>query len=139
MHYGLVLCIFQLYRVFLLPFANTWMLYSLIDKLQVSISSGMCMLQGFLLGSCFFLSIRMRALLHVPVQLVSVCFSASVASKVCPASGTLPMVTLCMSSVLSLQLALGVAVPMLISFSCEAGSCRSFVPHVQAKRALFHA
>ena len=137
--YGMVLCIFQLYRVFLLPFANTWMLYSLLEKLEVSISLSTCGIEGALVACCCAIPARMRTLLHVPIQLISVSFTASVASKLCPASGSLTVLSICMGSVLSLQLALTMVLPVLLAVSFEAGSCRSFVPHVQAKRSLFQA
>jgi hypothetical protein len=135
---GIVLCIFQVYRVVLLPFANTWMLWSLIIKLQLTVSDGLWLTQAILLISCFFLSLRVRALLHVPVQLVTVCFSASTAARMCSTSGAAP-VMLCMSSVMLMLMVFSVAVPIVITYSIKVNALRRFVPHVQAKRSLFHA
>ena len=135
--YGFVLCIFQLYRAFLLPFANTWMLYSLIGKLELKVSIVMCYLQSVLLCACFVLPTRTRAALHIPVQLVSVSFSASVASRLCPASTSLTTLSVCIGSVLSAQHVMTMAVPIALAMSFQEGPCRSFVPHVQAKRSLF--
>lgn len=138
LNYGLVLCVLQVYRVFLLPFANTWMLWSLVNKLEFEISLSMWLSQGLLLGSCYLFSFRVRSLLRVPVQLVTVSFSSSTAVRCCGGphnSGGFALACLC--GVMWLQIVLGIVIPGLIIHRLEMSSCRSFVPHVQAKRSVF--
>jgi hypothetical protein len=137
LNYGLVLCVFQVYRVLLLPFANTWMLWSLVNKLEFEVTTSMWMLQGLLLAGCYMFAFKMRSLLHVPVQLVTVCVAASTAVRCCtrPDSGGYGL--LCMCGIMWLQIVLSIIVPGLIQHRLEATSCRSFVPHVQAKRSVF--
>jgi hypothetical protein len=136
---GALLCAFQLYRALLLPFVNTWMLWSLLGKLALPISNAFWFAQAALLAACLALSIPLRALLHVPVQLFAVCFSASTASRLCPAPASWAAAGACAGGVLALQLALSVAAPALIAASVQASPVRSFVPHVQVKRSLFVA
>lgn len=140
LNYGLVLCVFQVYRVFLLPFANTWMLWSLVNKLELQITLPMWLSQALLLGSCYLFSFKLRFLLRVPVQLVTVCFSSSTAVRCCggpSSSGSYALACLC--GIMWLQVVLGIIAPGLITHRLESSSCRSFVPHVQAKRSAFQA
>ena len=139
LNYGLILCVFQVYRLLLLPFANTWMLWSLLHKLEIRLSDSVLLTQAALLISCFAFSLRLQTPLLIPVQLLAVCFSATAAARVCPATATTAAVLSCMSGVMCLQLTLSVGMPLLLTRLIEARACRSFVPHVQAKRALFQS
>lgn len=137
LNYGLVLCVFQVYRVFLLPFANTWMLWSLVKKLELKITLFMWVTQGLLLVGCYLCSIKLRALLNVPVQLVTVCFSASTAVRCCSHPEFGLVVLGCMCGIMWMQIALSIVAPGLIMHMLESSTCRSFVPHVQARRSAF--
>jgi hypothetical protein len=139
LNYGLVLCVFQVYRVFLLPSANTWMLWSLVKKLGFEITLSMWISQGLLLGSCYLFSFKLRSLLRVPVQLVTLCFSSSTAVRCCGGSSSSVGLNglACTCGIMWLQIVLGIIAPVLIMHRLELSSCRSFVPHVQAKRSAF--
>jgi hypothetical protein len=132
-----VLCIFQIYRVLLLPFANTWMLWSLISRLDLKVSNLMLAGQAAAATACLLLSVRLRALLHVPVQLLTVCCAASAAARLCGPPQSRALMAACMGGVLSTQLLVSLAAPILLTVTLDSGSFRSFVPHVQAKRSLF--
>lgn len=134
---GVLLCAFQLYRVLLLPFANTWMLWSLLDKLAVPIPTALLASLAALLATCYRLSMRHRALMHVPVQLVAMGLSAAGAARCCPAQRQGAVAVGCAGGTLAVQVALSALVPAVIAEMAQASAPRTFLPHVQAKRSLF--
>ena len=134
LNYGLVPCIFQIYRAMLLPIANTWMLWSLIHKIGLELSAFVLISEGVVLSMCYVLAVKMRFMLNVPVQLVTVVFSASIAAGTCGPSHVPSRSVLCMCCITLMQLFLGVVLPMLLLCLLDMHSGRSFMPHVQAKR-----
>lgn len=137
--YGLVLCVFQVYRTVLLPNANTWMLWSLTQKLGIEVTASMHIMQGALLCLCFIFARRVPFLLSVPVQLLTVVFSASTAVSMCGPLETDPNALVCMTAVTCMQLAVGLALPAVMLYFRDAHDNRSFMPHVQAKRWILQA
>lgn len=137
--YGYILCVFQIYRTVLLPFANTWMLWSLLLRMDVRVSAPALAAQLAAALACLLLSVRLRALLHVPVQFLTVCCAASAAARLCAPPQPRAAMAACVGGVLSVQLAVSVAVPLLLTVTLDYSGAarRSSVPHVQAKRALF--
>lgn len=133
-NHSIALCVFHVYRACLLPFANTWMLWSLVAKLGITVSNALWATQAALLVSC--IAIRSKPLLHAPLQIVTLCFAASSASRLCTSTQGGPLVVACMGGVMLFQAALGLLVPVVLACSLQRDKCRSFMPHVQPRRAL---
>jgi len=129
-------CVFQVYRGLLLPVANTWMLWSLFHKLDVRVTPHLVLAEAALLALCYLCAycLRLRFMLVVPVQLVTVLLSATVAASTCGADGSPQRSVLCVAFVCALQLLLGLVLPLLVGHALDARRGRRFMPHVQAKR-----
>eukprot|EP00887_Chlorella_sp_A99_P000529 scaffold17.g529.t1 len=133
---GAVLQAFQAYRLLVLPVANTWMSWSLLNKLGITPGGAVVAAIG-----CVVLACLMRFFLHAPLQLASVLFAASSTTKVCSRFFASTTGLGCMSAVSLVQLSLGVFVPTLLGQLLDArsaGDKPAFLPHVQAKRWLLN-
>ncbi|KAI7838043.1 hypothetical protein COHA_008127 [Chlorella ohadii] len=118
---GAVLQVFQMYRLVVLPVANTWMSWSLLNKLGIAPST-----------------LVMRFLLHAPLQLASVLFAASSTTEVCGRFFASNTSLGCMGAVSLMQLSLGVFIPGIMChlLDMRGSPDKPYLPHVQAKRWL---
>ncbi|KAI3431605.1 hypothetical protein D9Q98_004655 [Chlorella vulgaris] len=138
---GAVLQVFQMYRLIVLPVANTWMSWSLLNKLGIAPSStvvaatGMAVLVLIVAGG---VGVQTRFLLHAPLQLASVLFAASSTTEVCGRFFASNTSLGCMGAVSVMQLSLGVFVPGLMChlLDMRGAADKPYLPHVQAKRWL---
>jgi hypothetical protein len=138
-NYGsIVLHIFQIYRVVVLPVANTWMSWSLLNKMDVTPSYGVIILLGVLLMTFIILGVQVRFFLHAPLQLASVLFAATSTPDICGMFFESTSSLRCIGIVSALQLTLGLVLPSVMVYFLESRSGRCFMPHMQAKRWLLH-
>lgn len=56
-----MLSVFQMYRVVVLPVANTWMSWSLLNKMEVAPGPGVTVLLGLVLLGCILMGTQVRA------------------------------------------------------------------------------
>jgi hypothetical protein len=56
-----VLSVFQAYRVVVLPVANTWMSWSLLNKMSVTPSWGVVAVLGLILLACIIMGMQVRS------------------------------------------------------------------------------
>lgn len=138
---GAVLQVFHVYRLVVLPIANTWMSWSLLNKLGVKPGGTAVVIMGALFMCLFLAGLRMRALLHAPLQLASVLFAAASTTQLCTQAFGEPKGLRCMGAVSLLQLLLGVLLPSLAAHlvDLKASTGKHHLPHVQAKRGLLSA
>jgi hypothetical protein len=54
----MVLSVFQAYRVVVLPVANTWMSWSLLNKMSVTPSWGVVAVLGLILLACIVMGLQ---------------------------------------------------------------------------------
>ena len=130
-----------MYRLVVLPVANTWMGWSLLSKLGVR--PGPVAVTALAVGFVALLTagLRVRTLLHAPLQLASVIFSAASTPQVCAkAFGVEPTGLRCMAAVSLLQFTVGVVLPsiMVHIVDLRTSTAKHYLPHVQAKRGLMH-
>lgn len=134
LHHSIVLCFFQVYRICLVPCANTWMLWSLFRKLNISVSNATWVAQALVLASCML--IQKQPLLHDSLQFVTLCFSASTATRICPSSASKPMSLVCLGGVMMFQAAVGLLARLAAIDYAESTRSRDFLPHVQPRRPM---
>jgi hypothetical protein len=138
-NYGsVVLHVFQVYRVVVLPVANTWMSWSLLNKMDVTPSYGVIALLGVLLMTFVVLGVQVRFFLHAPLQLASVLFAATSTPDICGLFFESTSSLRCIGIVSALQLTLGLVLPSAMVYFLESRSGRCFMPHMQAKLWLPH-
>lgn len=138
-NYGsVVLHLFQVYRVVVLPMANTWMSWSLLNKMELNPGGGVVLLLGAVMLAFILIGVQVRFFLHAPLQLVSVLFAATSTSDICGRllDGTSGL--RCIAVISALQLSLGLLLPAALVHFLEARGGRCFLPHMQAKRWLLH-
>ncbi|GAB4823699.1 hypothetical protein N2152v2_010745 [Parachlorella kessleri] len=111
---GAVLQVFQMYRLVVLPVANTWMSWSLLNKLGITPGAAVVAAIGALVVVFLVLGVQMRFFLHAPLQLASVLFAASSTTDVCSLLLSSTTGLGCMSLVSLLQLSVGVVIPSLM-------------------------
>jgi hypothetical protein len=128
----------QVYRVVVLPVANTWMSWSLLNKMDVTPSYGVIVLLGVLLMTFIILGVQVRFFLHAPLQLASVLFAATSTPDICGMFFESTSSLRCIGIVSALQLTLGLVLPSVMVYFLESRSGRCFMPHMQAKRWLLH-
>ncbi|KAL4438694.1 hypothetical protein ABPG77_006298 [Micractinium sp. CCAP 211/92] len=134
---GAVLQVFQMYRLVVLPVANTWMSWSLLNKLGIAPSSLVVALTGLAVLALIVAGVQMRFLLHAPLQLASVLFAASSTTEVCGRFFASNTSLGCMGAVSLMQLSLGVLIPSIMCHLLDMRSTdKPYLPHVQAKRWL---
>ncbi|KAF6257539.1 hypothetical protein COO60DRAFT_1523258 [Scenedesmus sp. NREL 46B-D3] len=138
-NYGsIVLSVFQAYRVVVLPVANTWMSWSLLNKMSVTPSWGVVAVLGLILLACIAMGLQVRFFLHAPLQLASVLFAATSTPDICGAFFDSTSSLRCIGIISAVQLSLGLVLPSLMVYLLEGRSRRAFLPHMQAKRWLLH-
>lgn len=134
---GAVLQVFQMYRLVVLPVANTWMSWSLLNKLGIAPSTLVVSLTGLAVLALIVAGVQMRFLLHAPLQLASVLFAASSTTEVCGRFFASNTSLGCMGAVSLMQLSLGVLIPSIMCHLLDMRSTdKPYLPHVQAKRWL---
>ena len=134
---GAVLQVFQMYRLVVLPVANTWMSWSLLSKLGIAPAGREVAAIGGVVLLFMLLGLHVRFFLHAPLQLASVLFAASATTDVCTRIFASTSGLGCMSVVSALQLSLGVVVPSVLVHVLEmrvSPGDKPQLPHVQAKR-----
>jgi len=132
-----VLKVFHLYRVFVLPIANMWMTWSLMMKvgLRVGGAAITLMLGGLV---CLLLAgLKVRFLLHAPMQMASVLFAASCVPEVCVWAFDVPTGGRCLGVMSLIQLVLGVGVPSLMMH--VVNHLKSEKRSSAGKQAKYHA
>lgn len=77
---NVVLSVFQAYRVVVLPVANTWMSWSLLNKMSVTPSWPMIALLGFVLLACIIMGLQVRRCADAVPSLCS-CAAAAVSTR----------------------------------------------------------
>lgn len=139
-HGGTVLQIFQMYRVVVLPVANTWMSWSLLNKLGIRPGTMVISALGGVVVLFLVLGVQVRSFLHAPLQLASVVFAAATTTDLCSALFGGVFGLRCMGVMSLMQLSLGVVVPSLLVHVLEMRNSgqKPYLPHVQAKRWLLH-
>lgn len=138
-NYGsIVLSVLQAYRVVVLPVANTWMSWSLLNKMSVTPSWGVVAVLGLILLACIVMGLQVRFFLHAPLQLASVLFAATSTPDICGAFFDSTSSLRCIGIISAVQLSLGLVLPSLMVYLLEGRSGRVFLPHMQAKRWLLH-
>ncbi|KAL0023379.1 hypothetical protein WJX79_000175 [Trebouxia sp. C0005] len=80
-HGGLVSSMFSLYRMIVLPIANTWMSWSLLHKLQWDPTPPLLGGLGLIMTLFLFVGLKVRFFLHAPLQLATVLLAAARAAK----------------------------------------------------------
>lgn len=80
---ALVLGICQIYRVIIIPVANTWMSWRLLNHFGIQSSFQFVILLGLCLALCVVLGSQVRCLLQVPVQILSIILAAVSTPDVC--------------------------------------------------------
>lgn len=134
---GMVLTVFQAYRAVVLPVANTWMTWSLLDKVDlVSPGYPLTALLGLATAACLIVGLQVRFFLHAPLQLASVLFAATSTREVCGPSVQPASSPRCMLLISALQLFLGFGLPGAIVWALEGRGGRVYMPHMQCKRVL---
>eukprot|EP00878_Enallax_costatus_P017333 GHUV01018204.1.p1 GENE.GHUV01018204.1~~GHUV01018204.1.p1 ORF type:complete len:568 (+),score=175.64 GHUV01018204.1:651-2354(+) len=138
LNYGnLILNIFNAYRAVVLPIANTWMSWSVLNKMSVAPSWPIVALLGVLLVACIIMGLQVRFFLHAPLQLASVLFAATTTPDICGALLDNTSSVRCIGIVSGLQLTLGLVLPSLLVYCLESKPNHAFLPHMQAKRWQF--
>ncbi|GMH44980.1 hypothetical protein BSKO_12937 [Bryopsis sp. KO-2023] len=163
-HYGFVLYVFQIYRVIVVPVANTWMSWRVLHNMNFQPELHIIVLLGVLLMLCVVLGIQVRFLLHTPVQLVSIFFAAISTPDLCgnpnPDDGqSFSHGFTCVGFISAVQLSLGFVLPALVMHlqdnsigmgwggehssgggkggdSTDRDASLTSIPHTQAKRLL---
>jgi hypothetical protein len=133
-----VLQVFQMYRLVVLPVANTWMSWSLLNKLGIAPSTLVVACIGLAVVALIIAGVQMRFLLHAPLQLASVLFAASSTTEVCGRFFASNTSLGCMGAVSLMQLSLGVFIPGIMChlLDMRGSPDKPYLPHVQAKRWL---
>lgn len=138
---GAIFQMFHVYRLVVLPVANTWMGWSLLSKLGVRPGPIAVTALAIAFVGLLAAGLRVRALLHAPLQLASVVFSAASTPQVCDkAFGVEPTGLRCMAAVSLMQFTVGVLLPsiMIHIVDLRVSTAKHYLPHVQAKRVLMH-
>lgn len=133
---GLVSSLFSLYRMIVLPIANTWMSWSLLHKLQWDPTPPLLGGLGLLMTLFLFVGLKVRFFLHAPLQLATVLLAAASAHHICTAVQANTTGAACLSLVSALQMLLGLLVPSFLTFMLDFRVSSSYLPHVQAKYRL---
>lgn len=131
-----LLPVFQVYRLAVLPVANTWMVAGLFERIAYRPPLALWLLAPGALLLFLGLGAHARFFVQAPLQLTSVLVAAMSVPPVCV--GLLESSTSdarCVVAVSCLQLTLGLLLPAALVFVAdELRLGRSFVPHVQTKK-----
>ncbi|DBA75798.1 hypothetical protein WJX77_002902 [Trebouxia sp. C0004] len=133
---GLVSSMFSLYRMIVLPIANTWMSWSLLHKLQWDPTPPLLGGLGLIMTLFLFVGLKVRFFLHAPLQLATVLLAAASAHHICTAVQANTTGAACLSLISALQMLLGLLVPSFLTFMLDFRVSSSYLPHVQAKYRL---
>lgn len=126
-----------MYRLVVLPVANTWMSWSLLNKLGVNPGGPLVASLGVGVGGLVVAGSKVRSLLHAPLQLASVLFAAASTTDLCTRAFGSTTGLRCMGAVSLLQLSIGVGLPSVLVHVLDARAAgKKYLPHVQAKRWL---
>eukprot|EP01025_Chloroclados_australasicus_P023062 TRINITY_DN23537_c0_g3_i1.p1 TRINITY_DN23537_c0_g3~~TRINITY_DN23537_c0_g3_i1.p1 ORF type:complete len:644 (-),score=74.39 TRINITY_DN23537_c0_g3_i1:180-2111(-) len=131
----IVMAILQMYRALLLPMANTWMSWNLVNRMEIAPSFTLMFLLGLTLLMLMFLGVQIRFLLNAPLQLASVLFAALISGDFCPLVGIKdPESTRCLHVIMVIQMLLGLLVPSILLQFYNNYFPRSMLPHVSIRR-----
>ncbi|KAL3144765.1 hypothetical protein ABBQ38_001880 [Trebouxia sp. C0009 RCD-2024] len=125
--------VLTLYRLVVLPVANTWMSWSLLHKLHWDPNPPFLAALTLLMTLFLALGLKVRFFLHAPLQLVTVLLAAASAQHVCSAVQATTGGAACLSLISAQQLFLGLLIPSVLMFVLDYRVGSGYMPHIQAK------
>lgn len=135
-------CWRRLHRALLVRAVDVWCLWRLLTVLGLALSQGMTTVTASVLLVCYCSSAWLRALLRVPVYLLSVGLTAALAARHCPPRVDSAAANACLAGLVGGQLALSGAVPLFVDALVRvlghpaSGAWGAAWPHAQLRASV---
>eukprot|EP00210_Caulerpa_lentillifera_P007591 g7249.t3 len=111
----------QIYRVIVIPVANTWMAWRVLDHLELQPDSQHILLLSLCLLICILLGSRFRFLLQVPIQMLSIILAAISTPDICHRFVPISVYPfICIGIVITFQVCVAYLIPTLLARNFES-------------------
>jgi len=138
---GVIMIACQLYRVVVVPMANTWMSWKVLSNLDFQPDFYYVLIFATLVCACIVFGSQFPFLLHAPLQMLSIIFAALSTPAVCHQfDPTQTYSFLCLGSFSALQVLLAYLIPTLVLPEPRRGDTAKsgpYIAHQQVKRVSY--